>query len=227
MNLNEVSSRPKNSVNMFSLLVKLDRLAAWILFFAIITYAITGYGMTRGFIDDEISRSWHLAWLGVIGLISFVIHTSWAIHLFFCRKNIWNRTTKFCLAFFYILMIAFFLYLHFFYTKPVFENQVTQNFSYLNVSASSSVGINNDAASSKASTTASVIFSKSSLAKYNGLNGQPAYVAVDGLVYDMTNVFRNGKHHGYMAGQDLSQAFYSEHPASYLNSYPIVGSYSR
>ena len=42
------------------------------------------------------------------------------------------------------------------------------------------------------------IFTAEELAKYNGQDGNPAYVAIDGTVYDVSNVpaWRNGKHHG-------------------------------
>ena len=44
-------------------------------------------------------------------------------------------------------------------------------------------------------------FNQTELAKYNGQNGQPAYVAVDGVVYDVTGVaaWAGGKHHGNLA----------------------------
>ena len=34
----------------------------------------------------------------------------------------------------------------------------------------------------------SATFNQTELAKYNGQGGQPAYVAVDGVVYDVTGV---------------------------------------
>ena len=55
---------------------------------------------------------------------------------------------------------------------------------------------------------------KETLAQYNGQDGQPAYVAVDGVVYDL---FRNrpwqgGKHFkGLTAGRDLSEFFAKSH----------------
>jgi len=44
------------------------------------------------------------------------------------------------------------------------------------------------------------------LSKYNGLNGQKAYVVVDSVIYDVTNVkaWKNGQHNGNKAGQDLT-----------------------
>ena len=67
---------------------------------------------------------------------------------------------------------------------------------------------------------------KTELAKYDGQNGQPAYVAIDGTIYDVSNVgpWQGGKHHGNVAGQDLSQAILkSPHLKSVLPKLPVIG----
>jgi predicted heme/steroid binding protein len=61
------------------------------------------------------------------------------------------------------------------------------------------------------------------LARYNGQNGMPAYVAVNGVIYDVTTVFVRGKHFNHLAGQDLTGAFFRQHVPSALSGYPIVG----
>ena len=65
------------------------------------------------------------------------------------------------------------------------------------------------------------------LAKYNGKNGQPAYVAVDGIIYDMTNssAWRNGNHNGFEAGVDLTYEIknVSPHGISKLGNVVEVG----
>lgn len=69
-------------------------------------------------------------------------------------------------------------------------------------------------------------FTAEELAKYNGMNGNPAYVAVDGIVYDMTQMgsWKNGKHQGLSAGQDLTAEFAnSPHSKDILNQSPVVG----
>ena len=52
-------------------------------------------------------------------------------------------------------------------------------------------------------------FTKDELAKYNGQNGQPAYVAIKGVVYDVSGkaAWQGGKHHGNLAGQAAHQLF--------------------
>lgn len=70
------------------------------------------------------------------------------------------------------------------------------------------------------------VFTLSELSKYNGRNGASAYVAVNGVVYDVTNDknWVNGTHNGHSAGQDLTQAIkQSPHGASALSGLPVVG----
>jgi predicted heme/steroid binding protein len=191
-------------------MIKADRMAAWVLFATIISFGVTGYGMTKGFISPDVSRSLHLGWLGAIGLTAFIVHTSWAIHLFFIRHSIWNRATKIILVSFYLALFAFFIWLNFFYVSSGYSQQ-TQNSSVVT------------AASSASSTD--TVFTAETLAKYDGQNGQPAYVAIDGVVYDVSKEFKNGDHHGHSAGQDLSQSFHGQHPESYLKGLTVVGTY--
>ena len=83
-------------------------------------------------------------------------------------------------------------------------------------------------ASSAAATASSAqkIFTKDELKKYDGQNGNPAYVAVNGVVYDVTNAkqWNNGSHQGHSAGQDLTSVIASApHGTSVLKDLPVVG----
>jgi predicted heme/steroid binding protein len=74
------------------------------------------------------------------------------------------------------------------------------------------------------------VFDAEELAKYDGQNGNPAYIAVDGKVYDVSDVaqWKDGSHFGrYQAGQDLTEEIKTESPhgVSKLDSIPIVGLY--
>lgn len=83
-------------------------------------------------------------------------------------------------------------------------------------------------AAANATDTAQKTFTKDELAKYDGKNGNPAYVAVNGVVYDVTNVrqWSGGSHQGYNAGQDLTKAIQqSPHGVSVLKDLPVVGKY--
>lgn len=72
------------------------------------------------------------------------------------------------------------------------------------------------------------IFTLEELAQFNGEGGQPAYVAVNGIVYDVTNVapWKGGTHFRLKAGNDLTSSFQGCHSGnlSQLKNVPIVGS---
>jgi predicted heme/steroid binding protein len=63
------------------------------------------------------------------------------------------------------------------------------------------------------------------LATFNGENGRPAYVAVDGLVYDVTGVSAwNGGHQGLQPGADHTASIErSPHGRSVLRGLRVVG----
>jgi predicted heme/steroid binding protein len=70
-------------------------------------------------------------------------------------------------------------------------------------------------------------FTQEDLAYYNGDDGKPAYVAVNGVVYDVSEKTRwaRGSHFGLRAGQDLSDQFKGCHQGfvQVLNTLPKVG----
>lgn len=76
-------------------------------------------------------------------------------------------------------------------------------------------------------TSTTKTFTLEELAQYNGQNGQPAYVAINGTVYDVTNIpeWAGGMHqNGLTAGQDLSEYINSApHGTSVLQNLPVVG----
>ncbi len=65
------------------------------------------------------------------------------------------------------------------------------------------------------------------LAAYNGEDDMPAYVAVDGVIYDVTDVpaWRNGAHNGNFAGNDLTEEInkMSPHGTKVLENLTVVG----
>jgi len=69
-------------------------------------------------------------------------------------------------------------------------------------------------------------FTLEELALNDGRDGHPAYVAVNGFVYDVSSRagWASGIHFGLRAGKDLTQEFYSCHgDPIFLASLPIVG----
>jgi predicted heme/steroid binding protein len=71
------------------------------------------------------------------------------------------------------------------------------------------------------------IFTVKDLAKHNGKNGKPAYVAHKGKVYDLTNSFlwKDGRHQVlHDAGTDLTTAIAkAPHGGDMLAKFPVVG----
>lgn len=70
-------------------------------------------------------------------------------------------------------------------------------------------------------------FTVEELAMYNGENGNPPYVAVNGIVYDLSSkvVWRQGNHFGLKAGRDLTAEFQRCHQGilTRLQQLPQVG----
>ncbi len=70
-------------------------------------------------------------------------------------------------------------------------------------------------------------FTPEELSEYDGRDGRPAYVAVDGIVYDVSHVilWAGGRHFGLMAGQDHTSDYMVCHNGMQerLDSLPIVG----
>ena len=70
-------------------------------------------------------------------------------------------------------------------------------------------------------------FTLSELTLYNGRNGSPAYVAYQGLVYDVTASWhwRGGRHwSAHTAGHDLTiEIVDAPHDESLLMKFPVVG----
>lgn len=65
------------------------------------------------------------------------------------------------------------------------------------------------------------------LSEFNGKDGKRAYVAVDGTIYDVTDVeaWQNGMHNGVEAGNDLTDEIMNQSPhgTSTLSKAEIVG----
>lgn len=70
-------------------------------------------------------------------------------------------------------------------------------------------------------------FTLEELATYNGSNGKPAYVAINGVVHDMSKeiVWHGGTHFGLYAGKDLSAEYKECHQGMQLilDKLPQVG----
>ncbi|MFZ2948502.1 MAG: cytochrome b5 domain-containing protein [Desulfuromonadaceae bacterium] len=79
------------------------------------------------------------------------------------------------------------------------------------------------ASTANLSETAERVFTLQELAQHDGQNGSPAYIAINGDVYDVTKVqlLKDGRHHGVTAGNDVTDLFV--HKQAILNRLQIIG----
>jgi len=66
-------------------------------------------------------------------------------------------------------------------------------------------------------------FTAEELSAFDGRNGGPEYIAIKGIVYDITRVnhLKGGKHHGVTSGKDVTDLFV--HKDDILKRVPVVG----
>ncbi len=71
------------------------------------------------------------------------------------------------------------------------------------------------------------VFTIEEIAQYDGRDGRPAYIVVDGVVYDVTDVpqWSSAEHFGFEAGTDVTEALAdaAPHGAGQLDNAEIVG----
>lgn len=72
------------------------------------------------------------------------------------------------------------------------------------------------------------VFTKEELAQYDGKRNEKKYVAIDGVVYDLTPIaaWSDKMHHGNTPGQDLSEMIVkAPHKKAVLDKLEAVGIY--
>lgn len=69
------------------------------------------------------------------------------------------------------------------------------------------------------------LFTIEELAQYDGRDGSPAYVAVNGIVYDISHIpqWAQGVHFGVSAGRDVTERVNLCHGGEILKLLKIVG----
>ena len=72
-----------------------------------------------------------------------------------------------------------------------------------------------------------LVLTMDELAEYDGKDGNPAYILVEGIIYDVTDsdLWEEGEHNGFEAGQDLTEGIINDSPhgTSVLDRMPVVG----
>lgn len=71
-------------------------------------------------------------------------------------------------------------------------------------------------------------FTGEELAKYDGMGENPAYVAYNGKVYDVSGGpnWDDGGHYEHLAGQDLTEVMQdAPHGDEVMDDYPVVGDF--
>jgi len=85
----------------------------------------------------------------------------------------------------------------------------------------------NNTQTSEEDTESMLSLTASELGAFNGKDGNPAYIAIDGVIYDVTDVtmWSGGDHNGFEAGQDLTEEIknISPHGVSKLKGLTVVG----
>jgi predicted heme/steroid binding protein len=67
------------------------------------------------------------------------------------------------------------------------------------------------------------VFTPQELSQFDGQNGNPGYIAINGIIYDVSEVqlLKDGRHHGVIPGSDVTDLFV--HNKAILNRLKIVG----
>ncbi|MDD4772332.1 MAG: cytochrome b5 domain-containing protein [Eubacteriales bacterium] len=87
-------------------------------------------------------------------------------------------------------------------------------------------GLRNDTSMNNPQPSSDRLFTLDELSRYNGRNGNPAYVAINDIVYDVTGnaAWGGATHFGLTAGTDVTSPFASCHAGQpILSKLKVVG----
>jgi predicted heme/steroid binding protein len=188
--------------------LKADRIVVWVLLVGFVSFMVSGYALTQGWLNTAVVRFIHVRLLPIpIGLV-FAYHSGYAIHTLLKRRRWWTVAGKVALGSYAVIVSLGLLSLDWAAKAATASTQRTSG----------------GTTSAKQQADQSVKrYSAQDLAQYDGQNGRPAYVAIHGVVYDVSTLYRGGNHFGCWAGKDVSQGFSRKHPMSLVRLYPKVG----
>jgi len=147
--------------------------------------------------------------------VAFIVHTGWGIHMAFKRWGWWNRFSMILLIVIYVALASFFIYV-----DRLGGSSAPQK------AGMAGQGTMTTVSNTVTDNSSQKIFSVKELSSFDGKGGRPAYVAVNGVVYDLSSVFKDGSHAGYEAGMDQSEAFHAQHYSEILKQFKMVGALS-
>lgn len=109
------------------------------------------------------------------------------------------------------------------FVKNKLLNRLRRNMSNITMLVQ---GLRNGGSTNSPQPSAGRLFTLEELSRYNGRDGTPAYVAVNGVVYDVTNnaAWGGATHFGLTAGTDVTSQFTSCHAGQpILSKLKVVG----
>jgi predicted heme/steroid binding protein len=110
--------------------------------------------------------------------------------------------------------------------KLLYEKKYNEKIAQLKA-VTQSTGITDEENNSIENTPKLIEITLDELAQFDGSGGRPAYVAINGTIYDVSleATWGGGTHFGLYAGRDLTGAFQGCHPGAIeiLSNLPQVG----
>jgi hypothetical protein len=92
------------------LMLRIDRISAWVLLFCIVLYILTGFDILRRLVNPQISSLLHLKYLFIPAQTAFAYHTSYAGRLALKRWNVANKAVIAILAIHVTANVALMIY---------------------------------------------------------------------------------------------------------------------
>jgi hypothetical protein len=184
-------------------LAKIDRVAAWTLLATMFLYFISGYGMTKGLINNTLAINLHNHWLPLILITSFSAHTCYAIHLALKRWRIWNQFTKILLFTVYVIFVGFFVYL----------NSFSAGFKTKNSSTMNSNQTPTPQTTQNSTVTNPTFFTLEQVGAHN--KSSDCWIVLSRNVYNITDYMHSGPQSHIFCGKDNTTALSSAHGSRY------------
>jgi len=198
-------------------LMKIDRIAAWILLVTMFLYFVSGYGMTKGLIDNELAVNIHNNWLPIILISAFSVHTCYALSLALKRWRLWNTATKIILVLIYIIFFGFFICINSF--PSGINKKSTNTNNTINQEKEVEEEDDNDAVAPNQNTTTNSSkntgYTAVEVSNHNTVND--CWIIISSVVYDVSSYTHSGPQSHIFCGKDNTSALSKEHGLNYIS----------